>query len=459
MLNRFLATIKKYNMIQNGDGIVIGLSGGPDSLTLLHLFSHIKDQYNLKLYAAHINHNLRGEESEEDQKFVEEICDKWGIPLFIENSDINKIAEDKKVSLEEAGRQVRYDFFERVRIKTDSNKISVAQNKNDNAETILMRITRGTGIEGLSGIKPVRDNIIRPLIEIGRDEIENYCSENNLQPRIDSTNFKKIYTRNKIRLELIPYIKNEFNPKIIDTINRMGILVDTDNNFILQCAKDALNEVIIKDTKEYIKISREKLSKLHVAVISRIIRVIIEKHCGNVIDIEYVNIDKAIEFINKARTGSSIDLPKGLKLKRNYNEFIISTEKKDSTDLNFSYNVKIPGVTKIDKKNAKIITEFITSEENIKPGRFVQLFDYDKIEGILKVRNRQNGDIINPSGMTGTKKLKDYFIDAKFPRDLRESISLVALGKEILWIIGHRVSEKYKPDENTKKLLVIRFEE
>lgn len=459
MIEKFLSVIQKYNMLQNGNGVVVGVSGGPDSLTLLHIFLRIKDEYNFKIYAAHVNHNLRGEESEGDQKFIEEICAGWGIPLFIENSNIKQIAKEKRISLEEAGRQVRYDFFEKVRVKTDADKVAVAQNKNDNVETILMRIVRGTGVEGLSGIKPVRDNVIRPLIEIGRDEIENYCVENNLQPRIDSSNLKKIYTRNKIRLELIPYIKNEFNPKIIDTINRMGSLVSADNNFILQCAKDALNEVIIKHTKEYIKLSREKLIKLHESVISRIIRMIIEEFCGNITDIEYVNIDNAIEFLHNAKTGSSIDLPKGLKFKRNYNELIIIKEDKNNAGLNFSYDIKIPGITKIDEINADIITKVSTANEDIKTGKFVQIFDNDKIKGDLKVRSRENGDIINPSGMSGTKKLKDYYIDEKFPRELRDSIPLVVLGKEVLWIIGYRASEKYKPDENTKNFLIIMFEE
>ena len=459
MLNKVLDTIKKYNMLQDGDGIVVGVSGGPDSLTLLHLLILMKEQYNLKLYVAHVNHNLRGEESEGDQRFVEEICNKWAIPLFIESSDINKISKDKKISLEEAGRQVRYDFFEKVRIETESYKIAVGQNKNDNVETILMRIARGTGTEGLSGIKPVRDNVVRPLIEVSRDEIENYCSVNNLEPRIDSSNLEKIYTRNKIRLELIPYIKNEFNPNIIDTINRMGSIVDGDNNFILQCAKDELNEVIIKETKEYIKISREKLCKLHVSIISRIIRILIESYCGNVTNITYVNIDNAIEFINNAKTGSSIDLPKGLKIKRSYNEFIILTNDKNNESLKFSHEIKIPGITKIDEVSANIITDVVSFGEDNKIDKFVQAFDLDKIEGILRVRRRQNGDVINPSGMTGTKKLKDYFIDAKFPRNLRDSIPVVALGEEILWIIGHRVSEKFKPNEYTKNVLVIRYEE
>ena len=222
MKQKILETIKKYNLIKENDSIVIGVSGGPDSICLLHVLSELKKELNFKIYVAHINHMLR-EEADEETEYVKEFCRNLGIECYIKRIDVVEIANNLKRGTEETGRQIRYEFFNEILEKTSSNKIATAHNNNDKVETILMNILRGSGLSGLKGIEAIRDEkFIRPLIETSREEIEKYCVDNNLNPRIDKTNNENIYTRNKVRNVVIPYIKQEFNPNILKTINRLS---------------------------------------------------------------------------------------------------------------------------------------------------------------------------------------------------------------------------------------------
>lgn len=238
-------TIKRYNLIKNGDSIVIGVSGGPDSICLLHILNELKQELNFKIYVAHINHLIR-KEAEEETEYVQEFCKKLGVECFVKRIDVQKEAKELKRGTEETGRKVRYEFFEEVLEKTKSNKIATAHNNNDKVETIIMNILRGSGTSGLKGIEPIReDKYIRPLIDIEREEIEKYCLENKLEPRIDKSNNENIYTRNKIRNVAIPYIKQEFNPNITKTINRLSEVVSEENEYLDKITERTFNEINI----------------------------------------------------------------------------------------------------------------------------------------------------------------------------------------------------------------------
>ena len=243
MKQKILQTIKKYNLIEKGDSIVIGVSGGPDSICLLHLLNELKKELNFKIYVAHINHMIR-EEADSETEYVKEFCNKIEVECFIKRIDVVKIATELKKGTEETGRQVRYDFFNEILEKTNSNKIATAHNNNDKAETIIMNILRGSGTTGLKGIEPIRDNkFIRPLIDITREEIEEYCINNNLNPKIDKSNNENIYTRNKIRNVVIPYIKQEFNQNIIKTINRLSEVITEENEYLNKITQETFNEI------------------------------------------------------------------------------------------------------------------------------------------------------------------------------------------------------------------------
>ena len=246
MKEKVLETIKKYNLIEDGDKIVIGVSGGPDSIALLNILLKIKKEniINFNIVVCHINHMIR-EEANDDEEYVSNFCKKYNIEFYSQKIEIQKIARDSRIGTEEAGRNARYDFFDEILEKTSSNKIATAHTANDNAETVLMNIIRGSGTSGLKGIEAKRDNIIRPLIECVRSEIEKYCEENQLEPRIDKTNFENIYTRNKVRNMLIPYIKENFNPNIIDGINRLSDLSKQENEYLEKETEKAYRKILI----------------------------------------------------------------------------------------------------------------------------------------------------------------------------------------------------------------------
>lgn len=240
---KVLKTIQKYNLIQANDKIVLGVSGGPDSLFMLYILNKLKEQLQFKMVVAHVNHMIR-EEADSEEQFVKEFCKKIGIEFYSKRIDVEKFANNNKIGTEEAGRKVRYEFFDEILEKTQSNKIAIAHNKNDKVETIIMHLLRGSGISGLQGIEPIKDGkIIRPIIEIERTQIEEYCDKNNLEPRIDKSNFENIYTRNKIRNIVIPYIKQEFNPNIVETVTRLSEIITEENQYFNKLTEQAYKEI------------------------------------------------------------------------------------------------------------------------------------------------------------------------------------------------------------------------
>lgn len=243
---KLLETVKKYNMITENDKIVVAVSGGPDSMALLNALYNLREQLKIELFVAHVNHMIRAV-ADSETEFVKEFCKAKSIECYVKKIDVIKKAKEEKISTEEAGRNARYDFFEEIYETVNANKIAIAHNANDNAETVLMNIIRGTGITGLKGIDPIRANkFIRPLIEIERPEIEEYCNENKLDPKYDESNNENIYTRNKIRNMLIPYLKDEFNPSIVESINRLSNLASQESKYI-DCLVESYYKQVVED--------------------------------------------------------------------------------------------------------------------------------------------------------------------------------------------------------------------
>ena len=296
---KVLNTIKKYNLINENDRIVIGVSGGPDSICLLHILNKLKKTLNISLFVAHINHMIR-EEAEEETRYVKNFCKEIGIECFVKYTNVISKASEEKIGTEEAGRKARYGFFEEVADKVNANKIATAHNSNDNAETVLMNIIRGAGTTGLKGIEAIRDNkFIRPIIECERTEIEEYCKENNLQPRIDKSNFENIYTRNKIRNILIPEIKKEFNPNIIEALEKLSQVARTESKFINNYAYEILNKelLISKDTENKILIlDLKKFNKQDIVIKNRVVLNGIKFVTGSTQGIEKIHIDDIVKM-------------------------------------------------------------------------------------------------------------------------------------------------------------------
>ncbi len=313
--NKILETIKKYNLITSGDTILVAVSGGPDSMCLLDNLLKLKDVLEVKeIVVAHLNHMIR-QEAKEETEYVEEYCNKNNIRCFVKYEDIIKEAKEQKIGTEEAGRKARYDFFEQIASKTNADKIAIAHNKNDNVETVFMHMLRGSGISGLTGIKPYREGkYIRPLIKCSRDEIEEYCTKEKLNPKYDKTNNDNTYTRNRIRNELIPYIKKEFNPNIIETIDRLSELILDEENYMQEITVENYNLILENENKDEIVLNLKKFNLLKDIIKSRIILYTVKRLFGTSKGIEKIHIDDIIKLCGN-NIGNKYTMPnKNLKV-------------------------------------------------------------------------------------------------------------------------------------------------
>lgn len=450
--------IIENKLIEKGDKILVALSGGPDSVCLLNVLYSLKEDFHITIGAAHVNHMLRGDEALADEEYSRSLCKRLNIEFYVEKIDIDKISKEKNISHEMAGREERYKFFETIKSYHGYNKIAVAHNANDQAETIIMNMMRGTGIEGLCGIRSKREGgIIRPILCLSRNEVELYCSSNNLEPRIDKTNLENIYSRNKVRLDIIPYMKENFNKDIINTLNRMANLIQVDNDFLEKETLDNF-KVYCSNTSDALIISKEAFN-LDRAIISRIIRKAFFEFTGKYSNFEMKHIYDVIE-LSKNTTNKRIDLTNNvlaeniygdiyLKLKdniiREYKEVVINKGELDNTDICYeNYNVRFNIIR--NKNN-------IDFSKNV----LIKYFDYDKIEERLVIRKRRNGDKMLPLGMKGNKKVKDIFMDLKIPVDERDRIPVLCFDNEIAWLVAHKVSEKFKITKETKNIIKITF--
>ena len=298
MKQKVIETIRKYNLIEDGDKIVLGVSGGPDSISMLNILKEIKDEQIIKfeIYVAHINHMIR-EEAIDDEKYVEDYCKKNNIKCYIKRIDVVKIENDKKIGTEEAGRKARYEFFEEILKKTNSNKIAIAHNINDKIETVIMHLLRGSGLSGLKGIEPIRDNkFIRPLIECERSEIEQYCEKYELNPRIDKTNFENEYTRNKIRNIVIPYIKQEFNPNIVQTLSRLSDVAIEEIKYISKQTQKIYEQILIEKEDRQIILNLKKFNEQEKIIKSQLILLTTKQLMGSTQGIEKIHIEDIIKL-------------------------------------------------------------------------------------------------------------------------------------------------------------------
>lgn len=451
-------TIYKHELIDRFDKIVVGVSGGHDSMTLLHVLESLKHEIGFEISVAHINHGIRGVEADGDEAYVSNICKQFKIPFYSMRANMDEYAKEHKLTSEEAGREIRYNFFRKVIKDSGSNKIAVAHNKDDQAETLLMRFMRGTGIDGLRGMEFKTNDIIRPLLYVERVDIEKYCVEFEISPRIDKTNAMPIYARNKVRLELIPYIKNTFNSGIINTLFRTSEIMKSDSDFLMEYTKEKFEDILKESTKSKITLDTKKIENLHPAIKTRVIRYAIEKLNKNLKGIERKHIDDILELISSNKTGKMINISNNIVVKISYDDFIL--EKNEQTEeLSFNHKLEIDGVKYIEELGSKIKTSVYSIEDvNIDlNNKLVKCFDYDNINSEIYVRNRKNGDKFKPFGMNGSKKLKSFFIDEKVPKEQRSKIPLVLDGEAIIWVVGHRISEDYKVSSSTKKVLVLEY--
>ncbi len=444
---------------------MVGISGGPDSVCLLHVLHSLCETLQIKLYAVHINHMLRAGEADADEQYTAELCEKLCIQLSSVQVDVAAMAENLGISLEEAGRKARYREFSRHAQAVGASAIAVAHNRNDQAETVMMNIIRGSGIAGLAGMEFKRGEIIRPLLDISRAEIEQYCEEAGLSPRTDSSNLTELFMRNKVRLGLFPYIEDHFGINMEGTLCRLSVHAAQDNNYLNECALQAYLAATNKKGKELVELSAEKLVNLHPAVLNRVLKLAIIDVAGSSKGIGTVHYQSLVNLLENCRTGARADLPGGIRAVFAYGilkVFISHSGSDDRGELKFSMDIAVPGIVQVTELEASVVTSIIRdiSIDNVEQlvyNPFVQFFDYDKLNRGINIRNRRIGDKFAPYGSNGTKKLKEYFIDCKVPREKRSKIPLICMGNQVVWIIGDKISDKFKVTENTKSILKIKY--
>lgn len=458
MINKVKAFVIENNLIQNGDKVLVALSGGPDSVCLLNILYNLRDFFDIEIGAAHVNHMLRGEEALEDEEYARKLCEDLGVTFFSKRIDINKISKENNISHELAGREERYKFFQVISEEKGYNKIAVAHNSNDQAETVLMNMMRGAGIEGLCGIRSKREGgIIRPILCLSREEIEDYCEINNLNPRIDKSNLENIYSRNKVRLDILPYMKKNFNKDIVETINRMTNLLQIDNDFIEKECNNIYKKYCTSNKKNII-ISKEAFS-IERAILTRLIKKSFIEFSGKHTNFEMKHIYEVISLANNS-TNKRINLPHGIIAENIYGDIYLKFKKvEEEEDNEIILNKNQLDNNSIDYEDYSISFVISNNKNNIEFSNnvLIKYFDYDKIKERLIIRKRKNGDKMVPLGMKGTKKIKDIFMDLKIPIDRRDSIPILCFDDEIAWLVEYKVSEKFKITKETKNIIKITF--
>ena len=456
--SKVLSIVKEYNLIKEKDNIVIGVSGGPDSMALLYVLLDLKEEIDFNIHIAHINHGVRGVDAKEDQVFVEMVAKKLNLPYYTKDVNMIEYGREKGISAEEAGRELRYGFFREILHSLGGGRIAVAHNMNDQAETLLMRFLRGTGVDGLKGMEFIIQDIIRPILGISRKEIESYIEINEIQTVLDKTNLMPIYTRNKIRLELIPYIEENFNPNIINTLWRTSTISSTDSNFLEKYSKERYNKIMKKEDGNSIILDGKKFLEEDKSIQQRIIRNAILKINKSLQGISESQIALVLNMFLAFDTGKECHLSSDVVARTSYGEFIIEKNitKKEKE---YSHNINLQGRTNLQDLGYSFDIKVLPRDEIkiIEKSKSIKYFDFDMVKGKLKIRNRRNGDRIMPFGMKGTKKIKDYFIDEKIPKEERDKIPLIVDDENILWVVGYRTSEIYKVTADTKQVLEIKY--
>lgn len=467
IIEKVNATITKYGMITYGDNILVGLSGGPDSVCLLHILNKIKNKIRFNLSAAYIDHRLRPSETPSEIEFCNALCNSLSISFQTMAVDVKSYSLEKGINKQEAARELRYDALYKIATEIGANKIALGHNADDQAETILMRLFRGSGPAGISGIPPIRSlrskihnfkiDIIRPLIEIERKEIEEFLKKEDIRFLMDSSNLKTDYLRNSIRQFIMPFAKN-INKDFTKTISKTAeILRDEERYFDIQVTK-ALMKLIPKKTENTIELFLSPLESMDSFLLRRVLRRAIDETKG-LRGISFINIENILNLIKSGISGDRIYLPKNIRVIKGYSTLIITSEKPTKLGTySIGYSDEV-----ILKESSIVLRSEIMDISEVTPDSYKQkdkntaFIDADKVRFPLTIRKRMQGDYFYPLGLGKRKKLQDYFVDEKIHRDERDIIPIITSDNTIVWIAGHRLDERYKVDDNTKKVLKLKI--
>ncbi|MCK4597031.1 tRNA lysidine(34) synthetase TilS, partial [bacterium] len=449
-------TVKARQLLKNGDKVLTCVSGGPDSMALLYLMRELQKDYKIKLAVAHLDHMLRGRQSAGDAAFVKKTAIGLSIPVITEKKDVKRIAGSRRMSAEEAAREVRYDFYRRAAKKTGANKIATGHNADDQAETVLMRILRGAGSTGLSGIPPVRGLIVRPLIQVRRRQIETYLRRHRLRPRQDLTNRELRLLRNRVRRELIPLLEKRYNPNIVETLNRIGRLESEEKAYFQDLSRSLLDTLVKKDLNGKIVLDLSSFADYFNIAGKFLIRELIRSTKGDLRRIGHDHVDLVFRLARDGSVGSRVHLPDGVVVERAAKGLIFRM----SLPHPFCRAVELPGKKELTSLGLIWRAELIARGQIPCPPRgrdeFEAFLDWAKLRGPFVLRTRKRGDRFRPLGMNGTRKLSDYLIDRKIPRIQRDEIPLLVGKDGIVWVVGQGIADSCKVTEKTGSVLWVR---
>ncbi|MCX7780146.1 MAG: tRNA lysidine(34) synthetase TilS [Negativicutes bacterium] len=448
MLAQVKTWIEKHRLLEKGDVVLAACSGGPDSVALVHLLYVLRGELEIDLAVAHVNHRLRGRESGEDAGFVAEFCRELGVPLYSGDVDVRGMVQAERLSVQEAARILRLDFLHVTARRLGGAKIATGHHADDQAETVLLNLLRGAGSAGLSGMRPAEGGIIRPLLSVDRRSIEAYCRENRLAYRIDSSNLKTDYRRNRIRLELLPYLEEHFNPAIRDALCRTALLAADEHDYVHSQAKAHSALTVVNGVW---RIDKARFRLLPPALKRENIRHALQKSKGHLKGIGFEHVERLIDAAQSGAVGAIFELPGKFRVFNTY-EYLEFGWKPTVGQPTGDVAIAVPGTTDVPGLGISVTAELFSRRPPVAvPMQAV--FDLAALELPLVVRTRRAGDRFQPDGMHGWKKLKDFFIDLKIPREKREQTAIFSDRQGIIWIGGYRQARRGKICGNTQEFL------
>ncbi len=460
ILRTVRGTIARFGMFGPGDSVLAAVSGGSDSVALIHILNTIAGEYPFQLAIAHLNHCLREKESDRDAEFVAALARKFDLPFYFEKKDVRAIQRRRRLSPEEAARQVRYEFFDAVASKDGFSKIAMGHHSDDNAELVLMNLLRGSGPLGLSGIAPVRNHkFVRPLIRLKRSKILDYISEKKIAFVTDASNTDPAYRRNRIRHHLIPELKKSYNPAIVDSLNRLGEILQAEDQWLDEALEPVFNECVLNRTSHRISLATSGVNGMDLAAARRIIRKAIFSVKQDLRRITFLHVDAIIELVKRGQACGSLDLPGGVRVVKDTAALTIKKESQPSQAniIEYRYTIAGEGITSIKEANAAIrLVEIETDKvpDFNDSGKLRAFFDRDCLQFPLVVRNFRPGDRFSPLGMKGTQKLKKYFSNNKISAHQRKKCPLLLSRDKIIWVAGHRIDNSVKLGPKTRHVLM-----
>lgn len=459
LYKRVRSYMEKQSMLKPGNTVLASVSGGPDSMALLHLLYRLGQEMNWKVYAAHLNHMFRGQEADADQLLVQETALDLGITCFSERIDVPLYREKMGLSSQVAARQVRYNFFQRVAERVSAHRVALGHHADDQAETLLLNILRGTGPSGLKGMLPIRDGLyIRPLLEVRKEHIVSYCKLNGLAFREDASNAKPVYMRNRIRLELLPLLENNYNVEIVSCLNRLAEIIREEDRY--------LEEELVKRTRslmtrvgEAANFKVQDFLTLDRVFQRRFLRSIYTEVTGEINGPGYGHIVSALELISGPAHHGRVQWPCGLELSKGYNVITVKKQVSVLKTSNDEVTLTVPGITLIPGLDLAISASIIPSppEKYLHLDPFQAVLDLSGLPDPLVVRSRKKGDVFWPLGIKGKIKLKKFFINQKVPREFRDRVPLVAFGDNILWVAGMRPGHPWRVKDETSGCLHLKL--